>query len=129
MATPPEHIVLQRDDIADGGVLGFKFEASGWPTGGFVYRAGDRFHAWVNRCKHLPLTLDLGTGDFLTPDASELLCSNHGARFDPTTGLCTWGPCKGLSLEPIPLDDSDPEILVLDISGIDEDRSPRPDLS
>jgi nitrite reductase/ring-hydroxylating ferredoxin subunit len=82
--------------------------------------------AWVNRCAHLPLTLDMGSGEFFTAEGSELQCSHHGARYALDSGLCLWGPCKGRSLEPIPFDASDPEFLVLDLSAVDADRPPPP---
>ncbi|MFT7459374.1 MAG: nitrite reductase/ring-hydroxylating ferredoxin subunit [Planctomycetota bacterium] len=31
-------------------------------------------------------------------DGNLLQCMPHGAAYTPDTGLCTWGPCEGLSL-------------------------------
>ena len=121
-------ITIPKSDLADKGTVSFSFEASGWPVEGFLYREGDVFYAYVNRCKHLPLTLDLGTEEFFTQDGAFFLCANHGARFAPTTGECVWGPCLGKHLSPIPIDTNDPNHIVVDITDVDRDRPPPPDL-
>ncbi len=70
---------------------------------GIVIRFEGRIHAYENRCQHLPLPLDYGDGQFLTPDGRHLICRNHGALYDPATGLCVHGPCLGASLRPLPI--------------------------
>ncbi len=126
MATSPPTLRIPRGDLPDEGVHPFSFEANGWPVDGMVVVRDGEIRAWVNRCMHLPLTLDMGTGDFFSKDGMELQCSHHGARYALDTGLCVWGPCKGRSLEAIPMDESDPEVLVLDLSRVDEGRTPPP---
>ena len=126
MTAAPKTLRIPRTELPADGTHAFSFEANGWPVDGLVVIQGGTIRAWVNRCAHLPLTLDMGTGDFFTPGGDELLCSHHGARYALDTGLCTWGPCKGRSLDPIPLDLEDPEFIVLDLSRVDEDRTPPP---
>lgn len=77
----------------------------------FIYKEGERkeegfavyfrgkFYAYVNRCKHVPLPLDFGDGDFLTDDRKFILCRNHGALYEPVSGECVAGPCAGQSLD------------------------------
>ena len=33
---------------------------------GFVVKKNDRYYAYLNLCKHLPVTLDLNDGNFFT---------------------------------------------------------------
>jgi len=68
---------------------------------GFVFRRNGELHAYRNQCRHQPLTLDYGDGEFFTEDNRYLLCRNHGALFEPNTGLCVAGPCTGASLYPM----------------------------
>lgn len=126
MTEPGETLHIPWNDIPEDGAYSFSFEARGWPVDGVVVRRNGVLRAWINRCAHLPLTLDMGTGDFFTQERTEIQCGHHGARYDLDTGLCLWGPCKGRSLEPIPMDTNDPEALVLDLSRVDEDRPPPP---
>ena len=49
---------------------------------------------FVNQCPHLGLPLETFPDRFLSADATHLICSAHGAQFDPT-GHCFAGPCKG----------------------------------
>lgn len=55
--------------------------------------------AYVNRCQHLPIPLDGGSGRFLTDDGKFLSCGTHGARYRLEDGLCVEGPCGGRALE------------------------------
>lgn len=68
---------------------------------GFVVLWKRKFHAFENVCRHQPLPLDYGDGGFFSPDGKLLLCRNHGAEYDPGTGLCVRGPCQGASLRPL----------------------------
>jgi len=64
---------------------------------------GGQPRAYVNRCEHLPVPLDGGSRRFLSPDGAHLACGTHGALFRFDDGFCTEGPCRGLSLEKVPL--------------------------
>ncbi|GLE05720.1 hypothetical protein PINS_up014768, partial [Pythium insidiosum] len=46
--------------------------------------------AFVNRCPHARLELDLDDSDFFADGF--LQCKAHGAFFDPSTGICLQGP-------------------------------------
>jgi nitrite reductase/ring-hydroxylating ferredoxin subunit len=63
-----------------------------------VYHDGVH-RVFVNRCPHRHLPLDRGGRVLRTPDASRIICGNHGAKFDPLTGRCVAGPCTGKSLQ------------------------------
>jgi nitrite reductase/ring-hydroxylating ferredoxin subunit len=81
----------------------FTFVRRGQTLGGFVVLTGAGPRAYVNRCPHVPYSLDFGDGDVLHEGA--IVCANHGARFEPTSGRCVWGPARGRGLEALPLED------------------------
>jgi len=41
--------------------------------------------------------------DFFTEDGRALICSTHGALYEPLSGRCTAGPCVGDHLTALPL--------------------------
>ncbi|MGZ3417073.1 MAG: Rieske (2Fe-2S) protein [Polyangiales bacterium] len=66
-----------------------------------VARKGGRIFAYANVCRHVPLTLDMGDGEVLAADRTVLLCHHHGARYRIEDGKCLYGPCDGMSLVPL----------------------------
>ena len=70
---------------------------------GFAISHVGRVFAYANRCPHLGVELDWTPGEFFNPDNSHLICSTHGALFEPDTGRCVSGPCTGQSLTPVPV--------------------------
>jgi nitrite reductase/ring-hydroxylating ferredoxin subunit len=80
---------------------------------GFAYRASDgTIRAWVNLCPHRAQPLDLGD-ERLFNSLGEIECHAHGARFDPSSGNCTGGPCPGASLQAVPIREQD-GVVILD---------------
>jgi nitrite reductase/ring-hydroxylating ferredoxin subunit len=69
----------------------------------FVVRQGQTVTAFIDRCPHVGAPLEMEPDHFLDLSKTEILCSMHGARFDPATGLCRLGPCKGRSLTSVPI--------------------------
>jgi nitrite reductase/ring-hydroxylating ferredoxin subunit len=56
--------------------------------------------AWRNSCPHEPdVRLDPGWGAMVRDD--QIVCHEHGARFEGGDGLCTYGPCRGKVLDPV----------------------------
>lgn len=92
--------LLIEKTLGEGETTVFQYrDESGMPSEGLVIRYEGKLHAFKNVCRHQPLSLDYGDGDFLTDDGRYLLCRNHGALFEPDTGLCVSGPCTGASLK------------------------------
>ena len=90
-------------DIAPGQTAKFRLECGGRPLEGFVVNHAGRYRAYVNRCRHVGTPLDLWPNEFFSDDGRSLICSTHGAVYDPDTGVCTAGPCTGDALEPLRL--------------------------
>ena len=94
--------ICNLSDLAAGS-REFKIERHQWPLYGFVVRKGDAIAAYVNRCPHAGHPLNLRPDRFFTPDGSLLICNSHGALFEPESGRCVAGPCRGKALTPIPI--------------------------
>jgi len=73
----------------------------------FAIRFDGRVHAYRNRCAHVAVELDWQPGRFFDADGIVLICSTHGALYDPATGACRGGPCRGAGLEPVPVEEID----------------------
>ncbi len=74
-------------------------DREGRPIEAIVLHAEGALKVYLNRCLHLPIPLDGGSGEVLAPDRTHLRCGTHGALYRPADGLCVLGPCKGASLE------------------------------
>jgi len=91
------------EELPPGTTKKFAFDANGATTGAFLANVQGEFVAFVNRCVHLPITLDLDDNDFFTCDGCLFVCKTHGSVYEPRAGKCVGGPGQGKSLEPLPL--------------------------
>jgi nitrite reductase/ring-hydroxylating ferredoxin subunit len=91
-------VLCRVDELDATGCREFSLGGGDWPVRGFIVRAGTDVHAYLNRCAHMALPLNMLPDRFLTHDGSLLLCTAHGALFEKSTGLCVAGPCPGQSL-------------------------------
>ena len=96
-------LVARTDELAAGTTKKFSFEQNGRRTEAFVANFRGRYVAFINRCVHLPISLDLDDNDFFTCDGGFFVCKTHGSVYDPTAGQCIGGPGQGKSLEQLPL--------------------------
>jgi nitrite reductase/ring-hydroxylating ferredoxin subunit len=99
-----ERLICPSAELEEGGRgVRFDWAPAGGAGKGFAVRFDGEVRAFVNRCPHLGVELDWEPGEFFEEAKLYLVCSTHGAVFEPDTGLCTGGPCRGASLEPIPV--------------------------
>ena len=97
-------ILLARvEEFPPGATKRFTFAANGRNTEAFLANFRGELVAYVNRCVHLPITLDLDDNDFFTGDGNLFVCKTHGSVYDPKAGKCVGGPGQGKSLERLPL--------------------------
>ena len=61
----------------------------------FAIRFEGQVHAYVNRCAHIPMEMDARENHFFDPTRQWLMCATHGALYEPSTGRCASGPCRG----------------------------------
>ncbi|MFQ5664925.1 MAG: Rieske (2Fe-2S) protein [Candidatus Binatia bacterium] len=69
----------------------------------FVVNHGGTLYAYVNRCCHVPMTLDWIENQFFTDDKEYIQCATHGACYRADTGECVTGPPAGQFLTVVPL--------------------------
>lgn len=65
----------------------------GRPARAFALRIDGAAVAYMNRCLHVPTEMDWQPGEFLDMDRRYILCSVHGAAYEPRDGRCVGGPC------------------------------------
>lgn len=66
--------------------------------------------AYVNRCAHVPAEMDWQPGEFLDDSREWIICSIHGAVYDPRNGHCVGGPCAGGKLVPLRVEERDGKV-------------------
>ena len=107
-----EVVVCRLDELDDPGCREFRVGDGDWPFRGFVVRQGDEAFAYRNRCAHVGHPLNWQPDRFLTEDGRHIICSSHGAEYDIGSGACVAGPCRGKSLDRLPLAIRNGEIVV-----------------
>ncbi len=101
---PPRGTVLcRRDALTATGAKGVLLQIAGVRYDVFVVAVGAGLRGYVNACPHRGTPLETFDDRFWDSTVTVLLCSTHGARFRPEDGLCIDGPCRGKSLNPVPL--------------------------
>jgi len=58
----------------------------------FVINFAGKLHAYVNRCRHVPMAMDWVDNQFFTEEGRYLMCQTHNACYEPATGECVAGP-------------------------------------
>ena len=90
-------------EIAPGRTKKFLLDCAAGELEGFILNVGGEHHAYLNRCRHVPMSLDWVENQFFTAEADYIQCATHGALYRPETGECVGGPPCGKSLHRIPL--------------------------
>ena len=74
----------------------FLFDVMLWDESvrAFALRFEGKVVAFVNRCAHVSAEMDWQPGEFLDDSREWIICSIHGAVYDPRTGQCVGGPCQ-----------------------------------
>ena len=112
-----ERVIAASTDLADGGSgVRFTIDRDGRQIAGFAIRYAGRVHAYANACAHRAVELDWIPGAFFDAGGAHLVCSLHGALYEPHTGLCVAGPCVGARLAKLPVRENatDGSIVLLD---------------
>lgn len=95
----PGSVLCASAALVDGGA-GVRFTVlhRGRAEPAFVIRHQHKVHAYLNRCAHKLVELDWEPGQFFDAERRTLICATHGARYDPASGACVDGPCRGARL-------------------------------
>jgi nitrite reductase/ring-hydroxylating ferredoxin subunit len=109
-----ERLICAAAALAEGGCgVRFEVEYFGEPVPAFVVRFAGVARGYLNRCSHVALELDWREGDFFGVDGRDLICSAHGAVYDPASGACRGGPCNGAPLVSLRVTERDGKIFFL----------------
>lgn len=95
-----------RDLVNGGDAVPFDVMYAGQSCRAFAIRFQGHAHAYLNRCSHVAMELDWQPNRFFDDSGQWLLCSTHGAAYEPASGACSGGPCRG-GLVKVPLIERD----------------------
>ena len=100
--TVTPELLCRSDELAERGRAWiWDLLQYGRPVRAFAMRFEGRVVAYLNRCVHVPTEMDWQSGEFLDMDKRWILCSIHGAMYEPADGRCVGGPCGRGKLTPI----------------------------
>ena len=106
----PQHLCAGGELLEKGRAVVFDVLHFREPARAFALRFDGRVVAYLNRCVHVPTELDWQPGEFLDADREFIICSIHGAHYEPRSGRCAGGPCGGGRLVPIETEERDGEV-------------------
>lgn len=90
------HALCNSRDLTDGGMaVPFDVNYAGQTCRAFAIRYRGLPHAYLNRCAHVAMEMDWQPDRFFDDTGRWLLCATHGAVYEPDTGACKGGPCRG----------------------------------
>lgn len=93
-----------------GDAVMFEVMEGGQGAQAFAVRFDNVAVAYLNRCAHIPAEMDWQPGKFWDMDKRFIICSVHGALYDPPNGECVSGPCYGANLQAIKLLEKDGQV-------------------
>jgi len=107
-ALRPGDKVCASNELQDGGRgVRFLVEYNGRVGPAFAVRHARHVVAYLNRCAHKLVELDWQEGEFFDAEHRYLVCATHGAMYDPASGVCVDGPCRGAVLTAVPVREAD----------------------
>ena len=83
------------DLIDSAEAVAFEVHYGGRDCSAFAIRFQGQVHAYLNRCAHVPMEMDFVPNRFFDASGQWLICATHGAMYQPQTGACRSGPCRG----------------------------------
>jgi len=95
--------IARTGDLKPGQTKRFRLLCEAREIECFLVNVAGVHHAYVNRCRHVPMELDWVENQFFTEDGRFVQCATHGAYYLPESGECIAGPPCGKSLVRVPL--------------------------
>ena len=106
----PGTLVCASADLTErGAAVPFDVMYQGRRCPAFVIRFDGRVYAYLNRCAHVPMEMDMVPNHFFDHSGHYLICATHGALYQPQSGACRGGPCRG-GLVPVPVTERDGQV-------------------
>ncbi len=109
-----KRLICASQDLAERGAgVRFSVESPKGAQPAFVIRYRGKVHGYLNRCAHVHVELDAEEGKFFDVSGLYLVCGTHGAAYVPESGYCSMGPCKGLRLRKLRIEERDGSVYLL----------------
>jgi nitrite reductase/ring-hydroxylating ferredoxin subunit len=104
-------VLCRSDELVERGDA-WVWDVLQWrePARAFALRVDGHVVAYLNRCAHVPVEMDWQPGRFLDSSRQFILCSIHGAAYEPRGGRCIGGPCGHRGLTPVRVDEHAGEV-------------------
>ena len=101
--------VARTGDLKPGQSMKFLLPIRGADEECFMINFQGAFHAYVNRCRHIPMAMDWVDNHFFAEEGRYLMCQTHNAYYEPASGECIAGPGSacGKLLYRVPLEIKD----------------------
>jgi len=107
-------VICAGDALAERGKgVRFTVDYQGEPHAAFAIRYGGKVYAYLNSCAHIQVELDWLDGEFFDHSKLYLICATHGATYEPDSGYCVLGPCRGKRLVAVPVAERGGEVLLV----------------
>ena len=88
--------LCNSQDLVNGGdAIPFDVVYAGQTCRAFAVRFEGKPYAYLNRCTHVAMEMDYQPNKFYDLSGQYLMCATHGAVYQPDTGRCAGGPCRG----------------------------------
>ena len=78
-----------------GEAIPFDVIYAGQTCRAFAVRFDGQVVAYLNRCTHVAMEMDWRLNRFFDGSGRWLMCATHGAIYEPLSGACAGGPCRG----------------------------------
>jgi len=105
-----QHLCASQALVERGSAFVFDVLHFREPARAFVLRFDSRVVGYLNRCLHVPVEMDWQPGEFLDAEREFILCSIHGAAYQPQTGRCVSGPCGRGALTALQVEERDGQV-------------------
>jgi nitrite reductase/ring-hydroxylating ferredoxin subunit len=89
---PLRYVVGRTKELRPGESMKFLLPIRGVDEECFAINFQGHFHAYVNRCRHVPMAMDWVENQFFAGQGRYLMCQTHNACYEPATGECIAGP-------------------------------------
>ena len=106
----PIHLCATADLAEKGQACVFDVLQYREPARAFALRFEGRVVAYLNRCLHVPTEMDWQPGEFLDSAKEFIICSIHGATYEPLGGRCVGGPCGRGKLIALTVEERDGQV-------------------
>jgi nitrite reductase/ring-hydroxylating ferredoxin subunit len=110
-----ERWICRSESVIERG-LAYRFlvQRGGRERNAILIRFSQQIYAYINECAHVPIELDYNLGDVFDLTREYLICSTHGAYYNPRNGLCLGGPCTGRHLQSLAVVEHDEAIWLIE---------------